>query len=108
MQFYGSRATPGMVAIAKPYDEHVATTGNGSMFGFPAASKEAVDAAHAALWPPGRPATARLARGRRPSTGPISAISTATRSAFSTWVERARFAAPARTTPGRRPPWPSG
>ena len=48
MQFYGSRETPGMVAIARPYDEQPATAGNGSMFGLPAGSREAVEAAHAA------------------------------------------------------------
>ena len=48
MQFYGSASTPGMIAISKPYDEQPATTGNGSMFGFPAATTEQVDATHAA------------------------------------------------------------
>lgn len=48
MQFYGSKATPGMLAVAKPYDEAPATVGNGSMFGLPAADKAQVDAAHAA------------------------------------------------------------
>ena len=48
MQFYGNSATPGMIAISKPYDEKPATAGNGSMFGLPAATKEQVDAAHAA------------------------------------------------------------
>ena len=48
MQFYGSKETPGMLAICRPYDEQPATAGNGSMFGLPAASKDKVDAAHAA------------------------------------------------------------
>lgn len=48
MQFYGSSETPGMIAISKPYDEQPATFGNGTMFGFPAKTKEQVDAAHAA------------------------------------------------------------
>ncbi len=48
MQFYGGGATPGMIAISKPYDEKPASVGNGSMFGFPATSTEQVDAAHAA------------------------------------------------------------
>lgn len=48
MQFYGSSATPGMIAVSKPYDEKPATAGNGSMFGLPAASKEQVDEAYAA------------------------------------------------------------
>jgi catechol 2,3-dioxygenase-like lactoylglutathione lyase family enzyme len=48
MQFYGSKETPGMIAISKPYDEKPATAGNGSMFGLPAASKAQVDAAYAA------------------------------------------------------------
>ena len=48
MQFYGSAAAPGMIAISKPYDEQPATAGNGSMFGLPAASKEMVDEAYAA------------------------------------------------------------
>lgn len=48
MQFYGSSATPGMIAVSKPYDEKPATVGNGSMFGLPAASKEQVDEAYAA------------------------------------------------------------
>ena len=48
MQFYGSSETPGMIAISKPYDEQPASFGNGTMFGFPAKTKEQVDAAHAA------------------------------------------------------------
>lgn len=48
MQFYGSAATPTMIAVSKPYDEQPATAGNGSMFGLPAASKADVDAAYAA------------------------------------------------------------
>ena len=48
MQFYGSPATPGMLAISKPYDKKPATAGNGTMFGLPAASKAQVDAAYAA------------------------------------------------------------
>jgi catechol 2,3-dioxygenase-like lactoylglutathione lyase family enzyme len=48
MQFYGSKASPSMIAVSKPYDEQPATVGNGSMFGLPAASKEDVDAAYAA------------------------------------------------------------
>jgi catechol 2,3-dioxygenase-like lactoylglutathione lyase family enzyme len=48
MQFYGSKETPGMIAVSKPYDEKPATAGNGSMFGLPAATKEQVDATYAA------------------------------------------------------------
>lgn len=48
MQFYGGGAGPGMLALTKPYDDQPATAGNGSMFGLPAASREQVDAAHAA------------------------------------------------------------
>lgn len=48
MQFYGSKETPGMIAISKPYDEKPASAGNGTMFGLPAATTEQVDAAHAA------------------------------------------------------------
>lgn len=48
MQFYGSSATPGMIAVSKPYDEQPATAGNGTMFGLPAATKADVDAAYAA------------------------------------------------------------
>jgi len=48
MQFYGSKDTPGMVAVCKPYDEKPASAGNGTMFGLMATSKDAVDAAHAA------------------------------------------------------------
>ncbi|MFN9925800.1 MAG: VOC family protein [Phenylobacterium sp.] len=48
MQFYGGGATPGMLAISKPYDEKPASAGNGTMFGLPAATKAQVDAAHAA------------------------------------------------------------
>jgi catechol 2,3-dioxygenase-like lactoylglutathione lyase family enzyme len=48
MQFYGSKGSPAMLAICKPYDEQPATAGNGSMFGIPAARKSDVDAAHAA------------------------------------------------------------
>jgi len=47
MQFYGGQG-PAMLAICKPYDEKPASAGNGSMFGLPAASREAADAAHAA------------------------------------------------------------
>lgn len=31
MQFYGSKDTPGMIAVSKPYDEKPATVGNGTM-----------------------------------------------------------------------------
>jgi len=48
MQFYGGGATPGMIAISKPYDEQPASVGNGTMFGFTATSTDQVDAAHAA------------------------------------------------------------
>jgi len=48
MQFYGSKGSPAMIAVSKPYDEKPATAGNGSMFGLPAETKEAVDAAYAA------------------------------------------------------------
>jgi Lactoylglutathione lyase and related lyases len=48
MQFYGSKDSPGMVAICKPYDGQPATAGNGAMFGLLAATKEAVEAAYAA------------------------------------------------------------
>ena len=47
MQFYGGQG-PSMLAICKPYDDKPASAGNGSMFGLPAASREAADAAHAA------------------------------------------------------------
>jgi predicted lactoylglutathione lyase len=47
MQFYGGQS-PSMLAICKPYDGAAATAGNGSMFGIPAATKDAVDKAHAA------------------------------------------------------------
>ena len=63
MQFYGSKETPGMIAISKPYDEQPATVGNGSMFGLPAATKEQVDAAHAAALAAG--ATCEGAPGQR-------------------------------------------
>ncbi|MBL8553722.1 MAG: VOC family protein [Phenylobacterium sp.] len=48
MQFYMGGATPGMVAICKPYDEKPATAGNGSMFGLSAADHAQVDAVYAA------------------------------------------------------------
>jgi catechol 2,3-dioxygenase-like lactoylglutathione lyase family enzyme len=48
LQFYGSKDTPGMIAVGRPYDGKPATAGNGSMFGLPAASKAQVDAVHAA------------------------------------------------------------
>jgi catechol 2,3-dioxygenase-like lactoylglutathione lyase family enzyme len=48
IEFYGSKATPGMLAICKPYDEQAATVGNGSMFGLPAPSEELVCEVHAA------------------------------------------------------------
>ena len=47
MQFYGGQGQS-MLAVCLPYDEKPATAGNGSMFGLPAASREAADAAHAA------------------------------------------------------------
>ena len=47
MQFYGGDGQA-MLAVCKPYDEKPATAGNGSMFGLPAASREAVNACHAA------------------------------------------------------------
>jgi catechol 2,3-dioxygenase-like lactoylglutathione lyase family enzyme len=47
MQFYGGQSQA-MLAVCKPYDGAAATPGNGSMFGIPAATKSAVDAAHAA------------------------------------------------------------
>ena len=47
MQFYGGNGQS-MLAVCAPYDGQAATPGNGSMFGIPAASREAVDAAHAA------------------------------------------------------------
>jgi catechol 2,3-dioxygenase-like lactoylglutathione lyase family enzyme len=48
IEFYGSKATPGMLAICKPYDEQAATAGNGSMFGLPAPTEELVGEVHAA------------------------------------------------------------
>jgi len=66
MQFYGSKDTPGMIAISKPYDEQPATAGNGSMFGLPAATTEQVDAAHAAALAAG--ATCDGAPGQRMPT----------------------------------------
>ena len=48
MQFYMGGATPGMIAVCKPYDEKPATAGNGAMFGLAAASREQVEATHAA------------------------------------------------------------
>ena len=47
MQFYGGTGQS-MLAVCKPYDEKPASAGNGSMFGIPAASREAADAAYAA------------------------------------------------------------
>lgn len=47
MQFYGGQGHS-MLAICKPYDGAPATAGNGSMFGVQAATKDAVDKAHAA------------------------------------------------------------
>ena len=47
MQFYGGQGHS-MLAICKPYDGAPATVGNGSMFGIQAATKAAVDQAHAA------------------------------------------------------------
>jgi len=48
MQFYGSPGTKTLFAVCTPYNEQPATAGNGSMFGLPAATKELVDAVHAA------------------------------------------------------------
>jgi catechol 2,3-dioxygenase-like lactoylglutathione lyase family enzyme len=45
---YGAAGGAGAVGVCTPYDGEAASVGNGSMFGFPAASREAVDAAHAA------------------------------------------------------------
>lgn len=47
MQFYGGEGRA-MLAVTKPYDGGTATAGNGSMFGIPAANREAADAAYAA------------------------------------------------------------
>jgi catechol 2,3-dioxygenase-like lactoylglutathione lyase family enzyme len=47
MQFYGGQGQS-MLAVCKPYDGGPATVGNGSMFGIQAATKDAVDKAHAA------------------------------------------------------------
>ncbi len=47
MQGYGNGGQT-MLALCKPYDEKPATPGNGAMVALPAASREAVDAAHAA------------------------------------------------------------
>ena len=47
MQFYGGQGQT-MLAVCLPYDGQPASAGNGSMFGLPAASREAVNAAHAA------------------------------------------------------------
>ena len=66
MQFYGSKETPGMIAVSKPYDEKPATAGNGTMFGLPAATKEQVDAAYAAAIAAG--ATCDGAPGQRMPT----------------------------------------
>ena len=66
MQFYGSKETPGMIAISKPYDEKPATAGNGTMFGLPAADKAQVDAAYAAAIAAG--ATCEGAPGQRMPT----------------------------------------
>ena len=48
IQFYGSKETPGMLAVCRPYDEKPASSGNGAMFGLPAASNEVVGQVHAA------------------------------------------------------------
>jgi catechol 2,3-dioxygenase-like lactoylglutathione lyase family enzyme len=47
MQFYGGVGQT-MLAVCRPADGGEATAGNGSMFGLPAASREAADAAYAA------------------------------------------------------------
>lgn len=46
LQFW-SNAGGGMFAVGRPHDGQPATVGNGSMFGLPAPSKEAVDQVHA-------------------------------------------------------------
>ena len=46
MQGYGSPASPGMVALCKPYDEKPATAGNGMMIALAAPSREIVDKVH--------------------------------------------------------------
>lgn len=48
MQFYGNRETRTMFAVCEPYDGQPASAGNGSMFGLPAATREMVEAVHAA------------------------------------------------------------
>lgn len=47
MQFYGSDAQPGMIAVGTPFDTQAATVGNGSMFGLVAPSDAKVDEVHA-------------------------------------------------------------
>lgn len=47
MQFYGSPHGAAL-AICKPYDEHKATVGNGTMVALSAPSREMVDKVHAA------------------------------------------------------------
>ncbi|WP_439816596.1 VOC family protein [Zavarzinia sp. CC-PAN008] len=46
MQAYQSGG-PGMFVVCTPYDGQAATSGNGTMMGFPAASQAAVDKAYA-------------------------------------------------------------
>ncbi|HZZ34462.1 MAG TPA: VOC family protein [Caulobacteraceae bacterium] len=47
MQGYGNGGQT-MLAVCRPYDEKPAAAGNGNMVALPAASREAVDATHAA------------------------------------------------------------
>ncbi len=56
------------VWIVRPYDKQAATLGNGSMPGFGCATKEAVDAAHAAALAHG--GTNEGETGPRPQYGP--------------------------------------
>jgi len=46
--FYGPKGGDGVVGLCKPFDKNAATSGNGSMLGFKAVSKDEVAAAHAA------------------------------------------------------------
>src|SRR5580658_9578103 len=48
MQGYGSADDGPMLGVCKPYDGRPATSGNGTMIALAAASREAVDKAHAA------------------------------------------------------------
>ncbi|MBV9540319.1 MAG: VOC family protein [Alphaproteobacteria bacterium] len=46
MQGYGVKGSPGSLVVCKPYDEHKASAGNGTMVALTAPSRAVVDSVH--------------------------------------------------------------